>query len=139
MVAVGQLADFVVYGLFHEPQHADAQAAALVNGSAVYALCLALRAGVIEEIFYRGIAIEQLTNLTGNRGFAAGLAVVFFVLSHALHFDWVHLIPIAAVGTVLTVLYLWRHDLWANMIAHVAVDGAGLVTLALHDGVRGAG
>ena len=42
-------------------------------GSAVYAVCLALRAGFIEEIFYRGLAIEQLTSLTGSRGFAAAL------------------------------------------------------------------
>ena len=36
-----------------------------------------------------------------------------------------------AVAVVLTGLYLWRHDLWANIIAHIAVDGAGLITLAL--------
>ena len=132
MAAAGQLAAYLVYGLLHRPQHANAQAAALVDGSAVYAVCLALRAGFIEEIFYRGLAIEQLTRLIGNRGFAAAIAVGVFVLFHALHFDWIQLVPIAAVGVVLTGLYLWRHDLWANMIAHVAVDATGLVTLALH-------
>jgi hypothetical protein len=29
------------------------------------------------------------------------------------------------------VLYLWRRDLLANMIAHIAVDATGLVLLAL--------
>ena len=132
VVAAGQLAAYLIYGLLHQPQHADRQAAALVDGSAVYAVCLALRAGFIEEIFYRGLAIEQLTSLTGNRGLAAAIAVVVFVLFHALRFDWVQLVPIAAAGILLTGLYLWRHDLWANIVAHVAVDATGLVTLALH-------
>ena len=131
MVGAGALAAYVVYGLLHQPQHADAQAAALVNGSVIYALCLAVRAGVIEEIFFRGLAIEQLTILTGYRWLSAFLATVLFVVIHALHFDWIQLIPIGAVAVVLTGLYLWRRDLWANIIAHIAVDGAGLITLAL--------
>ncbi len=131
MVGAGALAAYFVYSLLHQPQHSDAEAAALVNGSVVYALCIAVRAGVVEEIFFRGLAIEQLTILTGYRWLAAFLATAVFVVIHALHFDWIQLIPIAAVSIVLTGLYLWRRDLWANIIAHVAVDGAGLVTLAL--------
>ena len=131
MVGAGALAAYVVYGLLHQPQHADAQAAALVNGSVIYAMCLAVRAGVIEEIFYRGLAIEQLTILTGYRWLSAFLATVLFVVIHALHFDWIQLIPIGAVAIVLTGLYLWRRDLWANIIAHIVVDGTGLVALAL--------
>jgi uncharacterized protein len=131
MVGAGALAAYLVYGLLHQPQHSDAQAAALVNGSVVYALCLAVRAGVIEEIFFRGLAIEQLTSLTGYRWLSAFLATAVFVVIHALHFDWIQLIPIAAVSIVLTGLYLWRRDLWANIIAHIIVDGAGLVALAL--------
>jgi membrane protease YdiL (CAAX protease family) len=131
MAGVGALAAYVVYGVLHQPQHADAQAAALVGGSVVYALCLAVRAGVVEELFYRGLAIEQLTVFTGRRWLSAILATAVFVLMHALHFDWIQLVPIAGVSIVLAVLYLWRRDLWANIIAHIAVDSAGLVTLAL--------
>lgn len=131
MIGAGFLAGFLVYGLLHQPQHSDAQAAALLNGSVVYALCLAVRAGVIEEIFFRGLAIEQLTILTGSRWFSAFLATTVFVVIHVLHFDLIQLIPIAAIAIVLTGLYLWRRDLWANIIAHIIVDGVGLVTLAL--------
>jgi membrane protease YdiL (CAAX protease family) len=132
MVGAGALSAYLVYGLLHQAQHSDAQAAALVNGSVVYALCIAVRAGVIEEIFFRGLAIEQLTSLTGSRWLSALLATGVFVVIHALHFDWIQLIPIAAVSIVLAGLYLWRRDLWANILAHIIVDGAGLVTLALH-------
>jgi len=131
IVGAGALAGYLVYGLLHQPQHSDAQAAPLVNGSVVYALCLAVRAGVIEEIFFRGLAIEQLTVLTGSRWVSAFLATAVFVVIHALHFDWIQLVPIAAVSVVLVGLYLWRRDLWANILAHIMVDGVGLVTLAL--------
>ncbi|MDE2163489.1 MAG: CPBP family intramembrane metalloprotease [Alphaproteobacteria bacterium] len=131
IAGAGALGSYVVYTLLHLPEHADAQAAAMVGGSVIYALCLAVRAGVVEEIFYRGLAIEQLTALTGRRWFAAVVATAVFVLIHKLHFDWAQLVPIAAVAIVLAALYLRRHDLWANIIAHIAVDAVGLVTLAL--------
>jgi uncharacterized protein len=131
MMGAGALAVYVVYGLLRQSRHADAQAAALVNGSVIYALCLAVRAGVIEEIFFRGLAIEQLTVLTGSRWLSAFLPTAFFVVIHALRFDWIQLVPIAAVSIVLAGLYLWRRDLWANILAHIAVDGVGLVAVAL--------
>jgi membrane protease YdiL (CAAX protease family) len=131
ITAAGALAAYVVYGLLHQPKHADAQAAAMVGGSVVYAICLAVRAGVIEEIFYRGLGIEQLTALTKRRWLAALIPTVAFVVMHALRFDWIQLVPIAAVAIVLVALYLWRHDLWSNIFAHVAVDAFGLVQLAL--------
>jgi membrane protease YdiL (CAAX protease family) len=131
VVGAGALAAYVVYGLLHQAQHSDAQAAALVNGSVAYAVCIAVRAGVIEEIFFRGLAIEQLTVLTGSRLLSAFLATATFVVIHALRFEWIQLVPIAGVSIVLVGLYLWRRDLWANILAHIMVDGVGLVTLAL--------
>ena len=100
MVGAGALAGYIVYGLLRQPAHANAQAAALVNGSVVYALCIAVRAGVIEEIFFRGLAIEQLAVLTGSRLLSAFLATAVFVVVHALHFDWIQLVPIAAISIV---------------------------------------
>jgi membrane protease YdiL (CAAX protease family) len=131
MAGAGALAAYVVYDLLHYPAHADAQAGSLVGGSVIYALCISVRGGIIEEIFYRGLGIEQLTVFTGRRRLSAIIATLVFIAVHALHFDWIQLVPIAAVATVLATLYLWRHDLWANIVAHIAVDSAGLVSLAL--------
>lgn len=129
--AAGQIGGFLVYSLLHRPAHSDAQTALLVGHSVGYAICLAVRAGVIEEFLFRGVAIEELTSLTGNRVVAAFVATLAFVLVHALHFDWAQLVPIAAVSIVLTALYLWRHELLANILAHVVIDGIGLVALVL--------
>jgi uncharacterized protein len=131
MLGAGALAGYVVYDLLNQPAHANAQAAALVGGSVIYALCLSVRGGVIEELFYRGLGIEQLTVFTGRRWLSAIVTTLVFVGMHALHFDWIQLVPIAAVAAVLAALYLWRHDLWANILAHIAVDASGLVSLVL--------
>jgi uncharacterized protein len=131
MFGAGALAAYVVYNVLHQTSHANEQAAAIVGGSIVYALCISVRAGVIEEIFYRGLAIEQLTVFTGYRWISAFFATAVFVGMHALHFDLIQLVPIGAVAIVLAVLYLWRRDLWANILAHIVVDGSGLVALAM--------
>src|SRR5277367_590103 len=120
-----------VYGALHQTSRASAEAAALIHGSVVYALFVALRAGAVEELLYRGIAIEQIAAFIGSRWMAAVLAGALFIAAHALVFDWPQLIPIAMATLVMTLLYLWRRDLWANMLAHVLVDAIGLVTLAL--------
>jgi membrane protease YdiL (CAAX protease family) len=73
----------------------------------------------------------QASVLTGRRRLSAIIATLVFIAVHALHFDWIQVVPIAPVATVLATLYLWRHDLWANIVAHIAVDSAGLVSLAL--------
>jgi membrane protease YdiL (CAAX protease family) len=131
LLALGACASFVTYNIFHQPNHAVAEVEALVRGSLVYALCLALRAGVIEELFYRGLAIEQLTVLTGRRWFAALLATLVFIAIHMLRFDARQLIPIATTSFGLAGLYLWRRNLWVNMIAHVLIDTVALGAVAL--------
>jgi membrane protease YdiL (CAAX protease family) len=131
LLALGALASFVTYNVLHQTNHAVAEIEALVRGSLLYALFLALRAGVIEEVFYRGLAIEQLTVFTGRRWIAALIATLVFILVHALRFDARQLIPIATAGFGLAALYLWRRNLWVNIIAHFLVDAVALGAVAL--------
>ena len=131
LFVAGQAGAFIVYTVARQPAHADTQVAAMMDGSVLYAIFLALRAGVIEEVLFRGLAIEQLTTLTGNRLLASGIAMVVFILVHMLHFDLAQLVPISMVSIILTGLYLWRRDLMANIIAHTLLDGVGLVSVAL--------
>jgi membrane protease YdiL (CAAX protease family) len=131
LLVLGGLASFVTYQVLHAPNHTPAQVEGLVRGSMVYALCLAVRGGVIEEVLYRGLAIEQLTVLTGRRGLSAVIATLVFVSVHLVHFDVRQLIPIATASTGLTVIYLWRRNLWINIIAHVLIDAVALGAVAL--------
>jgi membrane protease YdiL (CAAX protease family) len=125
------LASFLSYKALHAPNETVAKYEALVRGSLVYALFLALRGGVVEEVLYRGLAIEQMTVLTGQRWLAALIAGVIFVLAHTVHFDLHQLVPIAAATFGMTAIYLWRRNLWINIIAHALVDAVALVVVAL--------
>jgi membrane protease YdiL (CAAX protease family) len=131
LIALGGAASFVTYNVLHAPNHTPAQIEQLVRGSLTYAIFLAVRGGVVEEILFRGIAIEQLTVLIGRRWLAALLATSGFVLVHLVHFDFRQLIPIATVSLGLAGAYLWKRNLWINILAHSVIDALALGAVAM--------
>src|SRR6058998_2344704 len=82
---------------------------------------IVLRAGVVEELFYRGYAIERLQAVGLKPVWAAGIPLVIFALGH-----WTggaaNILIALVLGAILSAFYLWRRDLVANMIAHGTVD-----------------
>ena len=91
-------------------------------------LILVLRGVVAEELFYRGYAIERLQELTHSRSIAGVLSCAVFTFAHVGAWGWAQLFFAGFAGIVLTLLYLWRRNLWVNMIAHALVDGVGVLT-----------
>jgi membrane protease YdiL (CAAX protease family) len=91
---------------------------------------IVLRAGVVEELFYRGYAIERLQAVGLKPAWAAGIPLVIFALGH-----WTggaaNILIALALGAILSVFYLWRRDLVANMIGHGLVDFVANVLPAL--------
>jgi membrane protease YdiL (CAAX protease family) len=91
---------------------------------------IVLRAGVVEELFYRGYAIERLQLVALKPIWAAGIPLIIFTFGH-----WTggvaNILIALAVGGILTAFYLWRRDLAANMIGHGLVDFVGNVLPAL--------
>jgi membrane protease YdiL (CAAX protease family) len=89
-------------------------------------ILVVVRAGVVEEIFYRGYAIERLQMIGLNKYWAAVIPLTIFSVGH-----WtggpVNIVIALALGAILTLFYLWRRDLIANMIGHFAVDFIGNV------------
>ena len=85
------------------------------------------RAAVSEEVLFRGYPIERLDELTGNRWFGAVVSCTIFSLAHVQYWGWGHLIVAATGGIALTLLYVWRRNLWINIIAHAFVDGVAMV------------
>jgi membrane protease YdiL (CAAX protease family) len=87
---------------------------------------MVLRAGLVEELFFRGYAIERLASIGCSPALAAAIPLSLFAATH-----WTGGIPsiiIALVlGGVVTLFYLWRRDLLANMIGHGLSDFLGLV------------
>jgi uncharacterized protein len=82
---------------------------------------IVFRAGVVEELFYRGYAIERLRLLGFGRFWSVAIPLVIFSLGH-----WsggaANILIAFAAGLILTGFYLWRRDLVANMIGHGLVD-----------------
>jgi membrane protease YdiL (CAAX protease family) len=82
---------------------------------------IVFRAGVVEELFYRGYAIERLQMVGFGRFWSVTIPLVIFSLGH-----WsggaANILIAFAAGAVLTGFYLWRRDLVANMIGHWLVD-----------------
>ena len=82
---------------------------------------IVFRAGVVEELFYRGYAIERLRMIGLGRFWSITIPLVIFSLGHWSGGAANVLIALAA-GAILTGFYLWRRDLVANMIGHGLVD-----------------
>jgi len=91
-----------------------------------FAALTVIRAGIVEELFFRGYAIERLESIGCGRILSAAIPLAIFAGTH-----WTGGIPniiiALVVGTVITLFYLWRRDLVANMIGHAASDFFGLV------------
>jgi uncharacterized protein len=83
-----------------------------------------VRAGVCEEILFRGYPIERIGWLAGRRWVGALVSLAAFF---AAHIGWglSQFVVVAFGGALLTILYLWRRDLPACMIAHALTDLVG--------------
>jgi uncharacterized protein len=88
---------------------------------------IVVRAAVSEEILFRGYPMERLEETTGSRAIAAVLTCAVFTLDHVSFWGWHHIFIAGSAGAALTVLYLWRRNIWVNMIAHFIVDAAAFL------------
>ena len=109
----------VVVAITHYGHSENAEAFGRLPVWLVSLICL--RAGVVEELFFRGYAIERLESLGLNRFWAAAIPLAVFAVGHWTG-GWANIVIALAIGAVLAAFYLWRRDLAANMIAHFLVD-----------------
>lgn len=92
-----------------------------------YRVALVTRAAVAEELLFRGYPMERIAELSGRRWLAAVISWAAFTYAHLSSWGWAQLVVAGYGGIVLTALYLWRRNLWVNMIAHWIGDGAGFL------------
>lgn len=95
-------------------------------------LVVIARAGILEELFYRGYAIERLQLLTGNRYLSIGLPLILFALFH--YSQGPAGITIAFMsGAVMTAVYVYKRNLWITITTHFMVDFIPNIILPLFD------
>jgi uncharacterized protein len=92
-----------------------------------------LRAGVAEEIFYRGYAMERLQSLTGSKLLAVLVPLIIFALSHYRQGVGA-VVAVFVLGGILTAFYMKFRDLPANITAHFLGDFVLNVVLPLVGG-----
>ena len=92
-----------------------------------YLLLAVLVGGSVEELLYRGFAIERLAHIIGSDWLAAAAVIALFGLGHVPLWGWTPALTTMIPGAVLTIFYLWHRDITANILAHVATDFVGIV------------
>jgi membrane protease YdiL (CAAX protease family) len=86
-----------------------------------------IRAAVSEEVLFRGYAMERTEALTGSRLIAVFFSCAIFTLAHVSSWGWSHELIVAAGGMAFSLLYLWRRNLWVNIVAHFIVDAVSVL------------
>ena len=112
----------VALGLAHLTGYGNGPGSAAFEKLPLWLITLiVIRAGVVEELFYRGYAIERLRMIGLGRFWSVTIPLVIFSIGH-----WsggaANILIAFAAGLILTGFYLWRRDLAANMIGHGLVD-----------------
>ena len=93
-------------------------------------LLLYARAGIAEEVFYRGYAIERIEALTSSRAIAAAVPLLIFAGSHFSQ-GLAGILITFAIGAIATAIYLWKRNLLILVAAHFMVDFIPNVLLPL--------
>jgi uncharacterized protein len=103
---------------------------AIANQPTWWRVCVALTSGPVEEVLYRGYAVERLGTLTGSLPLGGLLAAAAFGLAHTPFWG---LGPALAAnlpfGIVMVAAYIWRRDLCATAIAHSGLLLIGLLSV----------
>jgi membrane protease YdiL (CAAX protease family) len=102
----------------------------IIGAPLVYRLALVTRAAVCEEVLFRGYSIERLKEWSGSAWLAGLVSLIAFTAAHLSSWGAAQLIVAGYGGLLLTILYLWRRNIWVNMLAHWIGD-CGFVVLPL--------
>ena len=84
-------------------------------------LLVVLRSGIVEEVCYRGYAMEKLKEAGLGRVGVFLLPLIIFSCGH-YSLGWIGVLLALLLGAILAAMYIWRRDLNANMLAHFLVN-----------------
>jgi uncharacterized protein len=89
-----------------------------------------VRAGVVEEFFYRAYSIDALNRLGLSRILASLIPLAVFAAAHSSG-GRVNILMALVLGSVFTAFYLWRRDLVSNIFGHFLIDFVANVVPAM--------
>jgi membrane protease YdiL (CAAX protease family) len=127
LIALADVAQMIVETV--GVQMDDRQAGFLLGLPVWLQMAVSASAGFTEEVMFRGYPIERLTRLTGRRWLGALIPMIIFGALHAPFWGWPHALIAGLSGLWLTLLYLWRRNLWTNIAAHALMDAAAFLAV----------
>jgi len=89
-------------------------------------LVMAIVAGLVEELFFRGCLQQIMHTATKNEHVAVWITAAIF---SAFHFQFFGFIPRFILGALLGYLFAWSRNLWVPIIVHT-VNNAAIVIFA---------
>jgi uncharacterized protein len=118
----------IYYGLFPALHLSEGQQVGELAATPLWWRFISVvRAAIGEEVLFRGYAIERGCEVFGSLRIAITLSWLIFTVEHASTWGWSHLLIAGFGGLLLALLYVWRRNLWINIIAHFVVDGASVL------------
>jgi membrane protease YdiL (CAAX protease family) len=121
MIGLALFLSFLLIMLFKLPFGSSPDAASFEQLPIWVLLFVIVRAGLLEEFFYRGYVIDRLQRLTGNRLLSVGIPLVLFGAFHYRQ-GWAGIIIAFLTGAVLTGVYLYKRNLWICITVHFLTD-----------------
>ncbi|MHC1727966.1 MAG: CPBP family intramembrane glutamic endopeptidase [Syntrophobacteraceae bacterium] len=106
----------------------EAGLAAMARMPAWFLIFAAITAGVVEEILYRGYAIERMAQLTGSYALAGMISTAVHALMHLPMWGWGPVATFFVSSGVLSIFYICTQDLTACIMAHTITDAVGFLT-----------
>lgn len=120
----------LIYALLFPALHLELNKSAfegIVQNPFWYRVLIVTRAAVAEELLVRGYPIPRLEELSRSRSLSAVISLAAFTYAHLSYWGAAQLIIAFWGGLVLTLIFLWRRNLWVNMIVHWLTDAAGFL------------
>ncbi|MEE3625104.1 CPBP family intramembrane glutamic endopeptidase [Nitrospirillum sp. BR 11752] len=105
------------------------------GGERLWAIVLAMNAGITEEAAFRLLLPLLITLASGDAGLGIAGAALLFGLSH-LYLGWRGVTATALSGVALSLIYAAADSLLIPIAVHAAVDGLGLLVLPILAGRR---
>jgi membrane protease YdiL (CAAX protease family) len=119
-IAVGPFADWVVTKL--KMGSFDDGLSRLAKLPTWYLVLTIVLVAAAEELLYRAYAIERLAAMTRSYWAAAALSLSAFAIAHVPLWGWGPALTTVIPGAIATLVYVWRRDVVALIIAHVVAD-----------------
>ena len=94
-------------------------------------LVIAVVAGLVEELFFRGCLQQIMLKISKNEHIAVWITAIIF---SAIHFQFFGFIPRVLLGAILGYLYVWSRNLWIPVIVHTINNAASVIFAYIYYG-----